>query len=210
MESIQGLTIYRINTNTRKAAFWLLTYLLHRPALIQEVREETLGAIRQDGSIDLSYLHANSTKLDAMWNETIRMSAYSASVRFITEDTVIGGKVLRKGNRLMIPYRQLHFDDRVFGGSVAEFRPERFSEKANLTKSSNWRPFGGGNTMCPGRHIAKRSVLLFITMLLHRFDIEMDGHQAIPDAEEGKPVLGIMSIKDGQDLRVRLQKRKNA
>lgn len=202
-----ALTIVSINTNTRKAAFWLLAYLLHRPSLIQQVRKETADTFREDGSVDLDHLHDKCPNLSAMWNETIRMSAYSASVRFISEDTVIGGKILRKGNRLMIPYRQLHFDAGVFGSSIAEFRPERFSEKANLTKSSNWRPFGGGTTMCPGRYIAKRSVLLFVALLVHRFDIEMDGYQGVPAAEEGKPVLGIMSIKEGQDLKVRLRER---
>ncbi|GAB1311764.1 hypothetical protein MFIFM68171_01974 [Madurella fahalii] len=129
------------------AAFWLLTYLLHRPALIDLIRAETEPAFHSDGTIDPKHMHdGRCPPLDTMWNETIRMSAYSASVRFITRDTVIGGKVLRKGNRLMIPYRQPHFDEDVFGLAVDEFRPERFSEKANLTRSDNWRSLGGGNT----------------------------------------------------------------
>lgn len=136
------------------------------------------------------------------------MSAYSASVRFITADTVIGGKVLRKGNRLMVPYRQLHFDESIFGDDIQDFSPERFINKTNLTRSDNWRPFGGGTTMCPGRYVAKRSVLIFVAMLFHRFDVEMAGHQPMPAAEEGKPVLGIMSVKEGEDLKVRLTPRK--
>ncbi|KAK3303785.1 putative cytochrome p450, partial [Chaetomium strumarium] len=205
------VTIYwGINTNTRKAAFWLLTYLLHRPSLINAVRTETDPAFLPDGSMDLSKLHDGSCPLlDSLWNETIRMSAYSASVRFITRDTVIGGKILRKGNRLMIPYRQLHFDEDVFGPGIEQFRPERFDEKANLTRSDNWRPFGGGSTMCPGRYVAKRAVMLFVAMLLRRFELEMVGgpDTPVPDAEQGKPVLGIMSVKEGQDLMVRLTRR---
>ncbi|GJN80327.1 hypothetical protein PLIIFM63780_003853 [Purpureocillium lilacinum] len=202
------VTIYwGINTNTRKAAFWLISYIMHAPHLIDVIREETKDAFLADGSIDLEYLHKQCPQLDAMWNETIRMSAYSASVRFITEDTMIGGMVLRKGNRLMIPYRQLHFDEGVFGAAPDAFQHDRFLKKANLTQSSNWRPFGGGTTMCPGRYVAKRSVLLFIAMLFRRFDVEMDGYQPIPAAEEGKPVLGIMSIKENEDLRVRLKPR---
>jgi cytochrome P450 len=161
--------------------------------------------------VDLVKLHDGSCPLlDSLWNETIRMSAYSASVRFITRDTVIGGKILRKGNRLMIPYRQLHFDEEVFGRGIDQFRPERFDEKANLTRSDNWRPFGGGTTMCPGRYVAKRAVMLFVAMLLRKFDLEMVGgpETPVPDAEQGKPVLGIMSVKEGQDLMVRLTRRK--
>ncbi|KAM0247338.1 hypothetical protein ACHAQJ_009895 [Trichoderma viride] len=195
-----------INTNTRKAAFWLLSYMLHTPSLVQVIRDETKGAFNENGKVNLEYLHHKCPQLDAMWNETIRMTAYAASVRFITEDTIIGGKILRKGNRLMIPYRQLHFD--IFGKTAGSFDHDRFLKNRNLTQNSNWRPFGGGNTMCPGKYMAKRSVLLFIAMLLQRFDIEMDGYQPIPAADEGKPVLGIMSIKDNKDLRVRVTARK--
>lgn len=172
------------------------------------IRDETKAAFSKDGTFDLKYLHNQCPQLNAMWNETIRMSSYSASVRFITDDTIIGGKVLRRGNRLMIPFRQLHFDQGIFGKTADSFDHERFLNKANLTQSNNWRPFGGGNTMCPGRHVAKRAVLVFVAMLLQRFDIEMDGYQPMPEAEEGKPVLGIMSIKENQDLKVRLTTRK--
>jgi cytochrome P450 len=207
------VTIYwGINTNTRKAAFWLLTYILHYGPehYIDIIRQETLPAFSPNKSIpDLDYLHDNCPHLDAMWNETIRLSAYSASVRFVTSDTIIGGKILRKGNRLMIPYRQLHFDESIFGVDypVEEFRHERFIQKGrNLTRSDNWRPFGGGTTQCPGRYVAKRFVLLFVAMLLRRFDVELVTRR-IPAAEEGKPVLGIMSIKDGEDVLVRVRPR---
>ncbi|OJZ85868.1 hypothetical protein ASPFODRAFT_189631 [Aspergillus luchuensis CBS 106.47] len=208
------VTIYwGINTNTRKAACWLLTYILYYGPdhYVDAIRAETAPAFSSGNPIpDLTYLHDNCPLLDAMWNETIRMSAYSASVRMITSDTVIGGKVLRKGNRLMIPYRQLHFDEAIFGFDfpVNEFRPERFSVKGgrNLTRSDNWRPFGGGTTMCPGRYVAKRFVMLFVTLLLRRFDVELVDKR-VPEAEDGKPVLGIMSIKEGDDVCVRVRER---
>ncbi|KAL7810202.1 cytochrome P450 [Trichoderma gracile] len=103
------------------------------------------------------------------------MSASAASVRFITADTVIGGKILRKdNNRLLIPFRQLHFDKTVFGETADSFDHERFLERPGLTQSSTWRPFGGGGTMSPGRHAANRCVLLFVVLLLQRFDMEAD------------------------------------
>ncbi|KAH0492645.1 hypothetical protein TgHK011_007590 [Trichoderma gracile] len=102
------------------------------------------------------------------------MSASAASVRFITADTIIGGKLLREGNRLLIPFRQLHFDKTVSGETADSFDHERFLERPGLTQSSTWRPFGGGGTMCPGRHAAKRCVLLFVVLLLQRFDMEVD------------------------------------
>ncbi|KAL4786384.1 cytochrome P450 oxidoreductase [Aspergillus varians] len=211
------VTIYwGINTNTRKAAFWLLTYILHHnPDYLNLIRSETLaafpsGPFTAPQDINLTHLHENCPTLDAMWNETIRLSAYSASVRFLTSDTTIGNKTLRKGNRLMVPYRQLHFDESIFGTEfpVTEFVPERFMSKTgrHLTRSDNWRPFGGGSTMCPGRHVAKRFVMLFVAMLVQRFDIESLSKR-IPVADEGKPVLGLMSVVDGEDLLVRVSAR---
>ncbi|RAL17622.1 cytochrome P450 [Aspergillus homomorphus CBS 101889] len=208
------VTIYwGINTNTRQAAFWLLTYILqYGPHYIDLIREETAPASPSGPKTsiqdpNLAHLHDNCPLLNAMWNETIRLSAYSASVRFLSADTVIGTKILRKGNRLMIPYRPLHFDASIFGVEypVTEFHLKRFMVKhgQTLTYSDNWRPFGGGSTMCPGRHVAKRFVMLFVSILLHRFDIEAVTKN-VPAADEGKPVLGLMSVKEGEDLLVKV------
>ncbi len=125
----------------------------------------------------------------------LRLSAFAASVRFITADTVIGDKILRKGNRLIIPYRQLHMETSIYGESVDQFRHDRFLKESRLAQSKNFRPFGGGVTMCPGRHIAKRAVFLFTAMVLHRFDIEVVGDRRVLEADLTKPVPGLMSPK---------------
>jgi cytochrome P450 len=96
----------------------MLAHLLQALSLIDKVREETATAFLEDGTVDLDYLHDSVPQLDAMWNEMLRLSAFAASVRLITADTVVGGKLLRKGNRLIIPYRQLHMDESVYSESV--------------------------------------------------------------------------------------------
>lgn len=187
----------------------MLAYILNEPGLVEVVREETKAAF-QNGEVDFHYLNDCCPRLGAMWDETIRMSAYSASVRYITEDTVISGKVLRKGNRLMIPYRQLHFDETTFGDSVHNFKADRFLENKTLTRSDSWRPFGGGTTMCPGRYIAKQAVIMFVAMVLQRFDVKIaEPEKEFPEPELRKPVLGIMSNRDGKDLKVKLTYRES-
>lgn len=205
------MTIYwGINTNTRKSAFWMLSYMLWEPELLDAVREETKTAFAND-KIDIDYIMNSCPRFKAIWDETIRLTAFSSSVRFITEDTVIGGKVLRKGNRLVIPYRQLHFDESVFGKGVSEFQSERFIKDPGLTRHSSWRPFGGGSTQCPGRFLARQSVMIFVSMVLQRFNIEKSPtSQGFPLAEEGNPVLGLMDLKEGSDLVIRLTPRTDA
>lgn len=207
--AIATLTIYwAINTNSRKAAFWLLAYILQTPGALEAARAETAAAFREDGSVDFKFLHDETPGLEAMWNEMLRLSAFAASVRFITEDTPLGGKTCKKGNRLIIPYRQLHMDRGVYGESVDQFDPERFRRDPKLATGNNFRPFGGGATMCPGRHVARRAVFLWVAMVLNRFDVELEGEQELMEADLRKPVPGLMSPKEGEDMYVRLTKRK--
>ena len=53
------------------------------------------------------------------------------------------------------------------------------------------------------------SVTTFVATVLRRFDIEMVGNPPFPKGDEGRPVLGIISIKEGQDFNVRLTPRAN-
>lgn len=183
--------------------------MLLDPKLVDIVRNETKGAF-QEGAEDpnVKYLEEKCPHINAIWNETIRLSAYSSSVRYITKDTRIGGKILRKGHRVMLPNRQLHFDKKVFGEDVGQFRHTRFIEEESLLRTASWRPFGGGITLCPGRFIAKQAVIGFIAITLRRFDIEVVGGIKFPRMEDGSPVLGIMSRHAEDDLPVKLTPRK--
>ncbi|KAI0885806.1 putative cytochrome p450 [Annulohypoxylon maeteangense] len=199
---------FAINTNTRKTVFWVLTYLVHNPSLMRAFREETGPAFDGHNLVDPFYIQdpVNCPQVDAIWHETLRLSGWSASVRLINQDTVIGGKLMRKGNRVLVPHRLLHFDESIFGQNIYAFHPERW-QKENLTRSPSWRPFGGGKTMCSGRFLARFSVTTFVATLLRRFDIEKVGNSPFPQADQGRPVLGIMSIKEGHDFNVKLTPR---
>lgn len=119
----------------------------------------------------------------------------------------------------MIPLRTGHYDPRVFGEDVHEFKPERFLpdimknrrskedtinaeknkeqeiENAKIEKGlasasggpsyasasgqekhpsvKSLRPFGGGVSLCPGRHFAANEVYAFVACALRRFDFEL-------------------------------------
>ncbi|KAL8718434.1 MAG: hypothetical protein Q9225_004433 [Loekoesia sp. 1 TL-2023] len=192
-----------VNTNTRKAAFWMLVYVLHDPDLYDTLVDEIQPAFTKDAKTpNTRYLVEDCIHLNAAWDETIRMSAFSASVRHVIEDTVIGGKILRKGSRLMIPYRQLHFDASVFGSDIQSFKRDRFLKNKTLTRGGSWRPYGGGTTQCPGRFAAKQVVLSFVAILLRRFHVQVNGPQQFPEGQLGKPVLGIMASKGEIEVRI--------
>ncbi|KAK0747393.1 putative cytochrome p450 [Apiosordaria backusii] len=205
---------FAINTNARKTSFWMLTHLMRNPEYMAAFRAETAPAFRGNELVDISHIQ-DATKcptVDAIWHETLRTSGWAASVRLATRDVVIGGKLMRQGNRVMVPHRLLHFDETVFGEDTASWRPQRWldtEEGRKLPSSPSWRPFGGGRTKCSGRFLAKFVVTAFVATLLRRFDIEAIGEPPMPEPDVGRPVLGIISVKEGQDYRVAITERKN-
>lgn len=182
--------------------------MLHNPTYLDAFRQESGPAFDGDTLLDPFYIQdpLKCPQIDHIWHETLRLSAWAASVRLITEDTVIGGKLMRRGNRVMVPHRLLHFDEDVFGEATDVFRPERWQDDS-LPRSPSWKPFGAGKTMCSGRFLARFSVTIFVATLLRRFDVEIVGNAPFPQADKGRPVLGIMSIVEGQDFTVRLSPR---
>ena len=159
-------------------------------------------------------------KLEALFFEVLRISTASASVRNVISPTKIGGKTLRPGHRLLIPYRQLHYNEEVFGKDMDDFNGERFLRNRDLTHHPSFRPFGGGATYCPGRFIARQEVNIFIALVLQRFDIglaekvERNGsgengrlQQGFPKSEDSTPCLGIMAPVQGDDVIVNVMPR---
>ena len=180
----------------------MIAHIVCIPNLVEIIRHETEAAI-VDGVLDHDSLCNSCPRLNGIWLEVLRLSAASSTMRFITEDTTIGGKVLRRGNKVMISARQLHFDHAVFGNDVSQFDSTRFLCKSSLQRSSSFRPFGGGATLCPGRFLAKEMIMMFIAIFLHRFDVELAMPQRFPKLEETKPTIGIVTGNDDLLLRLR-------
>ncbi|KAM3064745.1 hypothetical protein ACMFMG_005733 [Clarireedia jacksonii] len=201
---IMFMTVYwGFNTNSRRATFWLLAYSLFTPGLIDELREEMIPAVKTS-EIDHSYILEKCPKYSAVWQETLRMAASAASVRFVSEDTSLNGYTLRKGNRVIVPFRKLHLDPGVFGSDAKEFKADRFAKDPSLHR--HIRAFGGGSTYCPGRHLSKLWIGCIVAMLLDRFDLVLEGEQPFPEGSEETPSLGMLG-NSGNDLMVRLKPR---
>ena len=176
--------------------------MLFEPGLMELIREETAQAF-VNGSLDFHYIERSCPRLQGLWLEMLRLTVSSSSVRFITENTKIGGKLYRRGNVLINSCRQLHFNESVFGKNITQFDSQRFIDRPSLHRSSSWKPFGGGISLCPGQYIARRSVCMFIVISLHRFDIELAFAQPFPRAEQGKPDLGVFITEDDLALNIR-------
>ncbi|MCJ1414946.1 hypothetical protein MMC32_001276 [Xylographa parallela] len=206
LAKINMLHHWAINGNVHKVTFWVIAHLVFNPALLQAIREETAPGIVNDVP-NSKYLSESCPRLQSIFYEVLRMETASSLMRFVTAPTVLGGKILRKGNNVMAPYRQLHYNQDVWGSNAADFDPDRFLEDKSLARSPSFRPFGGGVNLCPGRYLAKEVVATFVALLLSRFEIALDsgrGAQSFPRADLTTPAIGTMAPMSEDDLIIRL------
>ena len=173
--------------NTTPGAFWMLLHAFADPELLEDLRQE-IGKTMLDKSdqsgrkiiIDITSLKSSCPLLVSTFQEVLRYRAMGTSVREVMEDTVLDGRwLLKKGNMIQMPSRVVHCDMGVWGSDVNDFDPKRFLKptKANGHASSKVAPaaamraFGGGSTLCPGRHFAINEVLALVAMFVMRFDM---------------------------------------
>lgn len=200
----------RVNSNTYKMCFWIFSYILYYPKFLNAIREETRAACEGRDDVDMTHLLERSPYLNAVFDEVMRLTNSSSSIRRVDAEVRIGGLKLREGTNVLIPYRQLHFNENAFGDDVRMFNPDRFLRNKSLNRNPSYRPFGGGSTYCPGRFIARQEVVAFVALVLYRYDITLAGSDAgFPAIEEMKPCLGVMGPVDGTDLPIKLSLRKN-
>jgi cytochrome P450 len=87
--------------NLYKFTFWLVSHLVHNPALLKQVQEEVLPAVHGT-QVDEKYLLEQCPKLNALVSETLRLTVTSSLARVILEPTMVGGKMLKPGNKIMV------------------------------------------------------------------------------------------------------------
>ncbi len=94
--------------------------------------------------------------------------------RTATEDTVLSGQPIRRGDKVVVYHASAHYDERVFAD------PFRF----NITRHPNDHlAFGFGPHMCLGAHFARMQLRIFFTEFL----------RALPQVELAAPPTHLTS-----------------
>ena len=197
----------------------MLAYILFDAKLHAALRTETAAAHRTDGTLNIPTLMTACPLLESAYFEILRIVNTALSARKIVAPTPLGGatdKVLAAGNTILIPFRQLHQNPRVFGDQPDRFVPERFLNDPELKKSASYKPFGGGVNYCPGRFLAKQEMLVFVALVLNRFEVgvategpggeRLAREQVFPKLDMATPALGVNGPVKGEDVFISLGK----
>ncbi|CAN8095649.1 unnamed protein product [Discula destructiva] len=163
-----------ILVNTAPAAFWTLLFLFSHPGLLNDVRKEINACT--DGTttktIDITTLKKAFPLLLSSYPEVLRYRSMGTSVHEVTEDTQLDQWLLKKGALLQMPSLVIHQDASLWG-DADKFRPRRLlpEEKKNRPSDICFRVFGGGKTLCPGRHFATNEILAVVAVFVARLDM---------------------------------------
>lgn len=108
---------------------------------------------------------------------------------------------------MQLPIRELHCDLPIWGTESDSLAPKRFANP-HVSKSQSFRPWGGGHTLCPGRHFARRSASTFVAVLLSKYDVAVES-KSFPKSDGARPSPGVVTIGQGEDFKLQLKPRKH-
>ena len=152
---------------------WCFAYLVTWPAVQQKIAEERQRVIgdRQPRLSDRGSL----PYFESMIHETLRFSSLAplSVPHKVTRDTKIGKQNVPQGTQVWFNQWTLHYDEREWEEPF-EFRPERWlDENGNLVpgKKRSYLPFGAGRRVCLGEALAKAELFLFLSNILHRYEL---------------------------------------
>jgi hypothetical protein len=190
-------------TNIAPCSFWMILNIFSRKEALLEIRDELkkhLEDSTKDGeserthTLQLSKLMTDSPILMSTYRETMRLYSFGASVRTVTEDTmVLDQYFLRKGSMVTIPASSAHTDPDIWGPDVNEFKYRRFID-TKVPGAAN-RAFGGGSSLCPGRHYATAQTLAVAALMVLQYDVSPadDAEWPTPSAKKTKSVSVVMA-----------------
>lgn len=203
---------FALLSNTIPATFWLLWQILSDPVVFKDCRQELLKDVQERGdvsTIDVNYIKTSCPIFLSTFQEVFRFHGINNSVRAVLEDYMLDGQyLLKKGSTVMMPGPVQHSIQSVWGPDVAEFNHKRFV-RAPGSKRPNpvaFRGFGGGTTLCPGRHFATCEILAFAALAVLQLEIlPVGGAWARPSTEK-KSMAGAIPTPDN-DVKITVRGR---
>ncbi len=223
--------------NTAVTSFWVVLRLYSDPDLLRTVRDELESANAGDGNdndmLSVEHVRTNCPTLQAVYQECLRLGSNNMSTRLVLSDTMLADRYfLRAGSVVQIAAGVIHADPALWGADVNTFDPGRFLPRPDKKPSSSsasgasaaapkrhpaaFRAFGGGKTLCPGRHFATAEILSFTAAVILTFDAEDAAESAkgrhmppkVPPRNDRVLPIHILepSPKDVSQVRLRLRR----
>ncbi|KAF1962611.1 cytochrome P450 [Byssothecium circinans] len=172
-------------SNTVPNTFWMLYYLYSDPKVLAECRKEVSDVVmvvdnqgEPTRTLDMSKVKTSCPVLLSTYKEVLRFYSTAVSARLVMEDHMLDNRyLLKQGSTVMMPTPVQHHNSTIWGPDNATFDHLRFARSEKRPNQAGFRAFGGGATLCPGRHFATTEILAFTAVIIMQFDIEPKSHR---------------------------------
>lgn len=222
-------TLFGLNGNTLPISAWILMELIQDPPLLRAINDEVMQVFTIDQQTGKHHIDVHKLlllpRLLSVYTEVLRMHISFNVTREVRESITIDGYHISKGSLLQSASQIAHYDEAVWATDkhgATEFWAERhlefaagvdgnvprpqFSIKARPT---SFFPFGGGYALCPGRHFAKREIMMAVAIIVAKFDIEFmgwvqsDGSRSDRPAFNDQKYAGAAAVPPDRDMKIR-------
>ncbi|GAP82390.1 putative cytochrome p450 oxidoreductase [Rosellinia necatrix] len=198
---------------TAPTTWWLVYQIFSDPVVLADVRRELSALVEEsdDGrySINVAVIRTACPILLSTFKETMRHRAIGTSVRMCLEDHVLDGRYLLKKGSMVIQSQIVHHTaPAVWGEDFATFQHIRFVQAPGRRRPNPvaFRAFGGGHTLCPGRHFSSMEILAFAALMVLQFDIVPVAGKWVEPTWKKTPVVASFQKPD-EDIPVELRPR---
>jgi len=207
--------------NAPNAGYWLIVLSLQREEGLQPLTDEIDEAVAawkrlnpNQNIEDRLFEFISKAKLPLLASaiqETLRYTTSVTPFRRVVEPVQLSGYHFDTDDEIICMTRSVHFDEEIHE-NASEYDPRRYLTEKKFSKNgkvitNHSMVWGGGVSMCEGRHFATKELKAFMAFLLMRYTLEVD-----PDSAERPTFVvervgaGVMDPKG--DLRVILHARK--
>jgi len=227
-----------LNANSIPIAAWALMEIVQDHALWKEVQAEADTAFRVDASTGKRVLDVQKMLglplLQSVYAEALRLHVSVNLTREVVEDTAtVAGYKLPNKSLIQAPTRIALYDERAWGMDghpASKFwahrhikyvetqddtgKTARTAEFSLAAGPNDFIPYGGGVSMCPGRHFAKQEIMATVAVMVTTFNMEFvewrsfDGKtKSDRPARENPKYSGSASMPPDRDMKVRWTRR---
>ncbi|CAG9759473.1 unnamed protein product [Ceutorhynchus assimilis] len=189
MQQIMG-DLFSAGMETIKSSLqWAVLFMLHNPEHMKAVQEEldqVVGRQRLPKLEDLAYLPVTeSTILEVLRiSSIVPMGTTHSPIR----DIKLNGFHLPRHAQVVPLLHAVHMDPTLWK-EPEKFDPSRFvNGEGKVHKPEYFLPFGVGRRMCLGEVLARMEIFLFLSSLLHSFNV------CVPEGETLPNLKGIAGV----------------
>ncbi|KAL1558637.1 unspecific monooxygenase [Salvia divinorum] len=167
---------------------WAISELINNPSVLKKAQDEIAKVIGFERVLEESD-GSNLPYLQAVIKETFRLHPpIPMLARKSISDCVVNGYTVPANSLLFVNLWSMGRNPKIWD-SPAEFRPERFLEKANSAidiKGQHFEllPFGTGRRGCPGMLLGIQEVVIIIGSMIQCFEWKLPNGSVAVDMTE--------------------------